>query len=54
MTLVYISVPVLLLHVRMTHNVDMLLLSVYYAPAPRVGALSDDERLTSVCHIPRA
>jgi len=22
---------------------------IYYAPAPRVGALSDDARLTSVC-----
>jgi len=26
----------------------------YYAPGPRVGALSDDTRLTSVCHVHRA
>ena len=26
----------------------------YYAPAPRVGALSDDARLTSVCRVHRA
>ena len=28
---------------------DEILLLRYYAPAPRVGALSDDARLTSVC-----
>ena len=26
----------------------------YYDPAPRVGALSDDARLTSVCRVHRA
>jgi len=30
------------------------LLAYYYAPAPRVGALSDDARLTSVCRVHRA
>jgi len=26
----------------------------YFAPAPRVGALSDDARVTSVCRVHRA